>query len=1069
MGWISCGGRRWYDVSAARVDDPGQQGRPGSVFVVRDVTERVTAAQEAAYREGLLESLFSMSPLAFLLNDYLTGEVVRVNGAFATLCHEDLAAMTTGTVASLIPEDNAHLICQSVQQLRETGRYGPITGAFCRGDGSRFSVVLRGFMFTDLAGRRMVWTMVEDVTDALVQAQALEQQRREANDARAHLATAVEALPDGFVLFDADDRLALFNSHYVALFPAMADQIRVGARYEDMLRASLDRGIHLNANGREEAFLAERMEGHRRDHFEGEIFLNDGRAILVKERATSDGGRVGLRVEVTAQRQSERRLANVIEGAQVGTWEWDAVTGLNRINDRWLTMLGYPAMKDPGHITIEQWEALLHPEDRGVVRDTLAQVYRQQISQFEYTLRMRHAAGHWVWVQSRGQVLRRQPDGSPGLMAGVHIDVSALVTAEQRLERLIDGAKVGTWEYDRRTQTNQINDRWAEMLGYARAELEPMSLVQWSAMLHPDDFQMMLDTEEAAYAKAEWAFDFQLRVRHRDGHYVWVQSRGQVVEWDAEGNPAVLAGVHLDITEAKALELSLLQERDTLATLMATSISGITVVDVDGRIVFANQEAETVLGRSLHGIEGHKFSSDTWGISDLAGNPIDPSDLPVAQVLATKTTVRDYRHLIRAPDGTQRVLSINAAPLAAPGADLAVVCSVVDITDMINAEAALRAAIAKAESANQAKSEFLATMSHEIRTPLNGVMGMADVLTSRLSDPEHLAMVQVIRQSGEHLLAVINDILDLARIESGRLVLDIAPLRPSELVGRVEALHGPCAQEKGIALLVEASVAASDWRLGDAKRVMQILHNLVGNAVKFTSHGHVLVRLRANATDVVIEVSDTGIGMDPSRIEDVFQDFTQGESGIGRRFGGSGLGLPITRRLTLLMGGQITLETAPGQGFRARVSLPLPHYESRAAGRVQAGPVIPRFPDLRILVAEDNATNRVILRAMLDHLGAQFVQVTDGDEAVDAWAPGLFDLLLFDISMPRKDGLAALQEIAAKARAAGVPVPPAVAVTANAMTHHVAEYLASGFAACIAKPMRLEDLARAIAVTQTAG
>ena len=1064
-GFDAPGGRRWYDVSAARVDDPGQQGRPASVFVVRDVTDRVLAANEADYREGLMESLFSMSPLAFLLIDYVTGDLVEVNEAFAALCREDREAMTTGTVAALIPPDNDHLIYQTVQQLRETGRYGPITGALLRKDGSRFSVVLRGFSFIDLEGRRKIWTMVEDVTESLAQTQALEQQKRDAQDARAKLVTAVEALPDGFVLFDADDRLALYNRRYLEMIPDLADIVRVGVRYEDLLRASVDRGMHSNIAGREDAFLAQQLIGRRRNRVETEHLMTDGRIISVREHATPDGGRVGLRMDVTEQRRSERRLANVIEGAQVGTWEYDLKTGLTRINHLWMTMVGYAPAAADGVVSAAEWEALLHPQDLRIVHDTLAQVERRQIEQFEYVVRMRHAAGHWVWVQSRGQVLQREPDGSPGLMAGVHIDVSALVKAEQRLERLIHGAKVGTWEYDSRSQTNQINDRWAEMLGYSRADLDPLTLERWADLLHPDDYQMILATETAAFAKGEWTFDFQLRVRHRDGHWVWVQSRGQVVEWDAQGTPTVLAGVHLDITEAKAQELSLLQERDTLTTLMDTSISGITVVDARGRIVFANHEAESVLGRSLHGVEGHEFDSDAWGITDLDGNPIEASRLPVAVVLANKTTVRDFRHRIHAPDGSIRILSINAAPLATPGADLAVVCSVLDITDTLRAEAALRAAIVKAEAANRAKSEFLATMSHEIRTPLNGVMGMAEVLASRLTNPEQLSMLQVIQQSGEHLLSVINDILDLAQIESGRLVLDVAPLRPSELLARIEGLHGLAAQEKGIELLVEASVAASDLRLGDAKRLMQILHNLVGNALKFTDQGHVHVRLTATPAELVLEVCDSGIGMDPARIEDIFQDFTQGESGIGRRFGGSGLGLPITRRLTLLMGGQISLHTNPGQGFRARVSLPLPVHEG-VATTPPAEDNLPRFPGLRLLVAEDNATNRVILRAMLDHLGADFVQVTDGDEAVAAWGPGQFDLLLFDISMPRKDGVAALRDIAAKARAAGVPVPPALAVTANAMTHHVAEYLAAGFAACIAKPMRLEDLAQAIKATQ---
>jgi PAS domain S-box-containing protein len=587
------------------------------------------------------------------------------------------------------------------------------------------------------------------------------------------------------------------------------------------------------------------------------------------------------------------------------------------------------------------------------------------------------------------------------------------------------------------------------------------------AMLHPEDAAAMLKREASHFGRGIWMVEHEMRLKHRDGHWVWVLSRGQVIEWDSDGNPQRISGVHLDITALKGLEAALAREHDTLAQIMATSVSGITAVDATGRLVFANKEAETILGRARLTPEDGLALAEGWGITDLDGNLIPPVDLPVARVLAGQGIVRNYRHAIRWADGTRRVVSVNAAPLSEPGTDVAVVCSWTDITEAVENEARLRAAMADVEAASRAKSEFLANMSHEIRTPLNGVLGMAYVLEGQLDDAAQKEKVRVIRESGEHLLGVINDILDLAKIEAGRLTLEARAFKPSLLAERITALHSLRAREKGISLTVDCGDGAENWLLGDAQRVMQILHNLVGNAVKFTETGGVHLALGVSASGCLsILVKDTGIGMAAKDIAHVFEDFIQADGGISRRYGGTGLGLPIVRRLARLMGGDITLKSAPGQGLEARVELRL---SNAPAGEDEARADMPRVPPMSVLVAEDNATNRLILKAMLETLGQTAKIVASGAEALELWDPGVFDAVLLDISMPDMDGLATLNAVRAKADLLGQPHPPTIAVTANAMTHQVRDYLVAGFSACVAKPIRLDSLAEALILCQTLG
>jgi signal transduction histidine kinase/ActR/RegA family two-component response regulator len=372
-----------------------------------------------------------------------------------------------------------------------------------------------------------------------------------------------------------------------------------------------------------------------------------------------------------------------------------------------------------------------------------------------------------------------------------------------------------------------------------------------------------------------------------------------------------------------------------------------------------------------------------------------------------------------------------------------------------------------AEEANVIKSQFLANMSHEIRTPLNGVLAMAQVMAMHPLSKAQGEHLQVIRDSGEALLAVLNDLLDLSKIEARRLELEAGPFDITEIGAGARAAFTPVANEKGVSFGLEVRDAALGRWQGDSARVRQILYNLITNAVKFTDKGEIQVIFDAvegaEGRQLAISVADTGIGIAADVLPKLFQKFMQADSSITRRFGGSGLGLTICRELAELMGGRIDVTSALGAGSTFRVVLPLQWLGPSVVlpGPAAAGAALADAVDLsalRVLAAEDNPTNRLVLRTLLHALGVTPVLVNDGRAAVDHWLKSPVDLILMDIQMPVMDGAAAVREIRRIEVERGLPRTVVVALSANAMKHQVAAYIAAGMDAHVAKPIQVEKL-----------
>lgn len=425
--------------------------------------------------------------------------------------------------------------------------------------------------------------------------------------------------------------------------------------------------------------------------------------------------------------------------------------------------------------------------------------------------------------------------------------------------------------------------------------------------------------------------------------------------------------------------------------------------------------------------------------------------------------------------GANRWVRLESRPHTDPRAGERCLTALIDITERKRAQEDLQAAKEEAEAASEAKSSFLATMSHEIRTPMSGIISMTELALAEDLGEEERSYLESVLLSAKSLLAVINDILDFSRIEANKLQIEEEPFSLDDTLHAVEDLFRPMAEDKGLELRVERAPELPSWVSGDGNRVRQILVNLLGNAVKFTETGHVRVSAdSAHDSDrIVLAVSDTGVGISPDQQERIFESFTQAESTYARGYEGSGLGLTISRRLAELMGGSIDFSSNPGDGTSFRVTLPLPAADAAAEppedqrdeGAGAGDQRAPAPAGSRILVAEDNAINVMVIRTILEKAGYRVETVSDGQAALTALEQGAYDLVMMDISMPGVDGMTATRRI----RRGDIGVTnrdvPIVAVTAHAMQGDRDKFLEAGMNSYLSKPFSRDTVLDVIAET----
>jgi PAS domain S-box-containing protein len=504
-------------------------------------------------------------------------------------------------------------------------------------------------------------------------------------------------------------------------------------------------------------------------------------------------------------------------------------------------------------------------------------------------------------------------------------------------------------------------------------------------------------------------------------------------------------------------------------TAFDTLAEGLLVLDPSGRIVLANQAFGKVVGGDSEALVGRMAQSLAWSFpSETAGDAN-----PWVAMLGDGLVHRNVLMYLTDEQGKRRTFMVNGSPVpGAGGKPAGMLVSLDDVTALEEKEIQLRLARDAAESANQAKSDFLANMSHEIRTPMNAILGFAELLRRgwQGGDPQQSQRhLDTILSSGRHLLALINDILDLSKVEAGRLEVERLPCPVHEVINEAVAIMRVRADERHIQLNVEYPQALPATLSLDAGRLRQIITNLVGNAIKFTREGSVTVSVRLTdrgpPARLSIDVRDSGIGIPADKLEAIFEPFVQAEASTTRQFGGTGLGLPISRRFARALGGDITASSVQGQGSTFHVTLevgvldeavvwldPEALQQARQGQRDTAGKRW-TFDGQRVLVVDDGNENRELVRLVLESAGLSVIEAENGAVALERVAQEQPALVLMDMQMPVMDGYTATRRL----RDSGCELP-ILALTANAMKGFEAEIAESGFSGFLTKPVDIDAL-----------
>ena len=512
-------------------------------------------------------------------------------------------------------------------------------------------------------------------------------------------------------------------------------------------------------------------------------------------------------------------------------------------------------------------------------------------------------------------------------------------------------------------------------------------------------------------------------------------------------------------------------------TAFDTLAEGLMVLDPAGRIVLANRAFSEVVGQDSDALIGRRAGGLGWSQPEQPEQP-GATQAPWQQVFTDGQARRNVLMRLTDAQGRSRTFMVNATPVPGPGGQPAgTLISLDDVTMLEEKEVQLRLARDAAEAANRAKSDFLANMSHEIRTPMNAILGFAELLRRGWqNNPQDTRRhLDTILGSGRHLLALINDILDLSKVEAGRLEVERAPCAVHTVVHEVADIMRLRAEEKGVRLVVRCPETLPAEVLTDAGRVRQIVTNLIGNALKFTLQGEVTVTLhmaQAGRSDgaedappcLAIDIADTGIGIPADKLDAIFEPFVQAEASTTRQFGGTGLGLAISRRFARALGGDVTVSSTPGQGSTFHVTLdtgPLDGVEWLSPDTLAAvSPVQARRDDVHwqfdagcVLVVDDGAENRELVRLVLESAGLTVVEAHDGAMALDVVAREAPDLVLMDVNMPVMDGYTATRLL--RERGCTLPV---LALTANAMKGFEHQIEAAGFSGYLTKPVDIDVL-----------
>jgi PAS domain S-box-containing protein len=627
----------------------------------------------------------------------------------------------------------------------------------------------------------------------------------------------------------------------------------------------------------------------------------------------------------------------------------------------------------------------------------------------------------------------------------------ALLGSRERLELAVEGSQLALWDLNVATGEVFLSERWCSMMGEP-AGVTHTSLAQLFGRVPLEDRAVVNRAFRAALTGSAPFYGVTHRVLRADGTVVWVRSHGKVSQRDANGRALRLVGTNADVTWEKTAEEEVARRERELRTISDNVPATIVRLDRDFRFLYANRRYAVTAGIDVDALAGKRLI-DVLGEAQY--REVEPH---FQRTLEGDMVTYDREVEI---GGQRRWLEVTVIPdVNAEWEVQGVFCIGLDVTERKEIERRMVEARMNAEAAARAKSDFLATMSHEIRTPMNGVLGLAGLLLDTELSAEQHGYVETLHRSATSLLDILNDILDMSKIEAGKLALEPIAFELATTVEDVAALWAPRAAAKSLELAVQIDPSCPRCVIGDPGRIRQVLDNLLGNAIKFTERGHVLLRASAageSAEDaqVLFEVEDTGVGIASADCSRLFEPFSQADTSTTRRFGGTGLGLAICRRLVQLMNGEIGVESTQGRGSRFWFSARLP------AGAEQPPLEQSDLDGKRVLVVDDHPVNRMVLRKQMQALG---MRVTGAANATEAWerlqaagADEAFDAVVLDHHMPGTDGIELGRRILADPCWRALPI---VLLTSGGHRNDSAQARTAGFAGYLIKPARSSLLSK---------
>ncbi|MBF0459917.1 MAG: PAS domain S-box protein [Magnetococcales bacterium] len=716
-------------------------------------------------------------------------------------------------------------------------------------------------------------------------------------------------------------------------------------------------------------------------------------------------------------------------------------------NPKFERMFGY----DKDELNGQHVSTLNAPTDKtpaemaAIIQDTLKQTGR-----WTGEIRNRKKDGTEFWCYATVSTFEHPTAGT--VWVSFHQDISEKKRLKEEIDQLFSVVNDLLCIADTDGYFRRINPSWEKVLGYSMEELTAQPFITF---VHPEDIEPTRQAI-ALQIKQRPIINFVNRYRTKAGDYRWL-------EWHSIPVGNLLYAAARDITERRLAEISLAEAKEMAESayqysrsLIEASQDPLVTISAEGKITDVNKATEQVTGVARNDLID----------SDFSNYFTEPEQARTGyQQVFAQGFVTDYPLAIRHVSGKVTDVLYNASVYRdAHGTVQGVFAAARDISDRKRIERAIKNALAQAEAANRAKSEFLAAMSHEIRTPMNVVLGMSEMLLETELNAVQRRFVQTMHHSGRALMGVINDVLDFSRIEAGHLTLVEIPFSPRQVVEETARLMQVAAEEKGLTLEVAVAPNIPKAVLGDDGRIRQVLINLLGNAIKFTHQGRVDVCLTPHPQEpamLLIRVTDTGIGISQEQIDHIFDLFIQADAGISRRYGGTGLGLAISRRLAELMGGQIEVTSQLGQGSSFCFTLPM-RIVASVTPLVEEPSTTVDTRSLRILLAEDVEENQMLFEAYLMQTPHQLVMVDNGMEAIERVQKETFDVVVMDVQMPKMDGYTATRHIRQWEQAMARSPVPIIALSAHAMAGEKERSREAGCDIYLSKPIKKQALLHAL-------